>query len=203
MTHSYSTNSAERRYIPFFIAAVAIGSTFVAFNFLDRYRIEPPWWASPPIDTMAFYGLAFWLFDRFIWKWRPLRWLRITIVPDVSGEWRGRVRPAPTAGVSAGMVEEIDIELSIRQTCSELLVTGRTQNSKSRSLSGSFVVADEYSLGYEYLNEPSAPAPATMHTHHGVARLTANPDCTVLEGEYFSGRDRQNIGTIRVMRVPR
>ena len=163
MMHAYSTNSAERRYIPFFLAAGAIGAAFLGFRLLDTYRIVVPWWASPPIDTMAFYGLFFFLFDRFVWKWRVLRWLRITRVPDVSGEWHGHVRPSPTEGMSAGLGEERDITVVIRQTWTELLVTGRTNLSKFRSLSGSLVVTDEHSLSYEYLNEPSAPASSTMH----------------------------------------
>src|SRR6266702_2974297 len=103
MLHTYSTDSTERRYIPFFIAAAGIGASFLVFHLLDRYGIEPPWWASPPVDTMALYGLFYWVFDRFVWKWRLLRWLGITKVPDLSGKWYGQVQPAPTQGVSAGL----------------------------------------------------------------------------------------------------
>src|SRR6267378_2593170 len=52
-SRTFATDSTERRYIPFFIAAAAVGATFLVFHFLDKYRIEPPWWASPPVDTMA------------------------------------------------------------------------------------------------------------------------------------------------------
>src|SRR6266704_2232988 len=103
MAHTYSTDSPERRYVPFLIAAAAIGASFGAFHILDKYGLDPPWWASPPIDTMAFYGLFYWAFDRFIWKWRVLRWLDITRVPDVSGEWNGQVQPAPTGGSAVGL----------------------------------------------------------------------------------------------------
>ena len=200
MPHTYATDSTERRYIPFFIAAAAIGATFLVFHFLDKYGIEPPWWASPPVDTMALYGLFYWVFDRFVWKWQVLRWLRITRVPDVSGEWHGQVQPSTTSGISAGLGAPTDIALSIRQTWTELRVRARTPLSQSHSISGTFVVADAPTLSYEFVNEPSAPAPGTMHAHHGLARLTLNQAHTVLEGEYYSGRDRQNIGTIRVTR---
>lgn len=203
MTHTYATDSAERRYIPFFIAAAAIGAAFWVFHLLDKQGIHPPWWASPPVDTMALYGLFYFIFDRFMWKWRILQWLRITSVPDVSGEWQGQVRPAPTVGVSAGLGAPVDITLTIKQTWTALSVSARTGLSASHSLSGAFVVAGEPSLSYEFVNEPSAAAPDTMHAHRGVARLTLTPARTVLEGEYYSGRDRQNIGTIRVNRTLR
>lgn len=201
MAHAYSTDSADRRYIPFFIAAAAVGAAFLAFHFLDKYQIQVPWWASPPIDTMAFYGLFYWFFDRFAWKWRLLHWLPLTRVPDVSGEWRGHVRPTPTVGISAGLGKQSNVTISIRQTWTKILVISQTSLSNSRSLSGSLIVTDECSLSYEYLNEPSAAAPDTMHTHRGMARLTLDPSGTILDGEYYSGRDRQNIGTIRVTRV--
>ncbi len=201
MAHTYSTDSPERRYIPFFIAASAIGATFVAFHFVAKYAVEIPWWASPPIDTMAFYGLFYWLFDQHIWGWQFVHHLRITKIPDLSGEWRGQVNPTPTNGVSAGLESSTEITLSIKQTWTTLMITAQTGLSRSRSISGSVIVDDEKVLSYEYMNEPSAAAPATMHVHHGTTRLCLNRNDTVLEGEYYSGRDRQNIGTIRVTRA--
>jgi hypothetical protein len=199
MAHTYATDSAERKYIPLCIAAAAIGGAFLTFHYLKKHHIDMPWWFGPP-DTMALYGLFYLMFDRFVWKFPPLRWLAITKVPDLSGKWHGKVEPAPTPGVSAGLAAPKDITLTIRQTWTELLVSAQTEQSKSRSLSGAIVVADEMSLSYEFTNEPAAPAPPTMHAHRGVARLILNATQTVLEGEYYSGRDRQNIGAIRVTR---
>jgi len=201
MAHTYSTDSAERRFIPLFIAAAAVGAAFLAFHVVDTYQIRLPWWASPPIDTMAFYGLFYWIFDHYIWKWPLIHRLRITQIPDLSGTWRGHVQPTETNSVSAGLGSEVEITLTIQQTWAHLLITGRTNLSKSHSLSGSLIVRDECSISYEYLNEPSAPAPATMHAHRGTAMLLIDKTRTKLEGEYYSGRDRQNIGTIRLTQV--
>jgi len=199
--HTYSTDSTERRYIPFFIAAAAIGATFLTFHFSGKYHFTLPWWASPPIDTMAFYGAFYGFFDRYIWKLPVMHRLRITKIPDLSGTWRGRVYPVETGGASAGLGADTDITVSIRQTWTTMLVVGRTTLSESHSLSGSLITSDEYTLSYEYTNEPSASAPDTMHAHRGVARLTVNDTGTaILEGEYYPGRDRQNIGTIRLTR---
>ncbi len=200
MAHTYATDSAERKTVPFFLAAAGIGGAYLTFHILQKYHIELPWWAFLPIDTMGLYGLFYLLFDRFVWKWRLIRWLGLSRVPDLSGAWHGQVQPAPTQGVSAGLGAPIDITLSISQTWTEILIKAETNQSRSRSLSGAIVVADDASLSYEYVNEPSASAPVTMHAHRGVVRLMLNPTRTVLEGEYYSGRDRQTIGSIRVAR---
>lgn len=200
MTHTYSTDSPERRYVPFFIAAAAIGAIFLTSHLLDEYKVILPWWASLPIDTMAFYGAFYELFDRYVWKWGLLRWLKITRIPNLSGQWHGQVDPAETKGVSAGLGAKAEITIRIKQTWTRLTIAGETKLSKSHSLSGSIIVKDERHISYEYVNEPSASAPATMHIHRGTARLFLNDKCTVLEGEYYSGRDRQNVGTIRLTR---
>jgi hypothetical protein len=199
MIHSYSTDSVERRYIPFFLAVAAIASAFLVSRALAIYQIELPWWGLP-IDTMTFYGLFYLFFDRVIWKWRWIHQLGITKIPDLSGEWRGNVHPVRTNGVSAGLVTSAEIAITIQQTWTDLLITGHTGLSSSRNLSGNFIVSDECTLSYEYLNEPNASAPATMHAHRGMARLEVKESETVLEGEYYSGRDRQNIGAIRLVR---
>jgi hypothetical protein len=203
MAHSYSTDSSERRVVPFFIAAAAIGSAFLAFHFFSEHQINLPWWASPPIDTMAFYGFYYWLFDRYIWKLPLTHWLQITRIPDLSGVWHGQVHPTETNGISAGLGTVVEITISIRQTWTELSILGRTKLSKSHSLSGSLIVENECSISYEYMNEPLAPAADTMHGHRGTARLTINETDGLLHGDYYSGRDRQTIGTIRLRRAKR
>lgn len=200
MMHSYSIDSTERRYIPFFIAAVAIATTFLMFHFIDQTQIKIPWWATPPIDTMAFYAFFYWLFDQYIWRWSLLHILRIVRTPNLAGEWSGHVRPTPTGGVSAGLQIEAEIKISIKQTWTELLICGNTGQSKFHSLSANLLVNNEGSINYEYLNEPSANASSTMHSHRGTARLAINNLATELEGEYYSGRDRQNFGSLSFKR---
>jgi hypothetical protein len=201
MGHTYSTDSTERRIIPFFIAAAAIGSAFLTSHFLSTHQIVVPWWASPPIDTMAFYGLYYWLFDWYLWTLPITRWLRITRIPNLSGIWHGRVHPAETNGVSAGLAAGIEITITIQQTWTELLILGRTNLSRSHSLSGTMIVKGECSMSYEYLNEPLPQASSTMHSHRGMAHLVINEAGGLLEGDYYSGRDRQNVGTIRLART--
>jgi hypothetical protein len=37
-----------------------------------------------------------------------------------------------------------------------------------------------------------------MHIHRGTAHLRVGPDGKTLEGNYYAGRDRMNLGTIRL-----
>jgi hypothetical protein len=200
MAHSYSTDSAERRYMPFFIAIAAIGATFAVFHFLDRHQITVPWWATPPIDTMAFYGLFYEIFDKWGWKWGPLHRFHIIRVPNLSGTWTGRAEPIETSGVSAGLGVKANLKIQIKQTWTTMLVLGDANFSKSESVSGNLLTSDGCTLSYEYLNEPKPSAPSTMHAHRGVARMMVDERSSRLDGEYYSGRDRQNIGTIHLRR---
>ena len=198
--HNYSTDSTERRSIPFFIAAAAIGATFTVFRFLDLYHITIPRWATPPIDTMAFYGCFYELFDRWIWKWSILRRCHIIRVPDLSGSWTGRVEPVETNGTSTGLAVGADLKIRITQTWTSISIIADAILSKSHSLSANLITNGECTLSYEYLNEPRSTAPSTMHTHRGIARLILSEKAGILKGEYYSGRDRQNIGTLYLRR---
>ena len=53
-------------------------------------------------------------------------------------------------------------------------------------------------LDYMYVNEPGAGALESMHAHRGTAMLEFKDG--VLEGDYYTGRDRREIGTIRLQR---
>lgn len=54
----------------------------------------------------------------------------------------------------------------------------------------------------EYINESDAHATEAMHMHRGTARLRLTDSGTVLEGEYYTGRDRKSHGTLRVCCQP-
>jgi hypothetical protein len=70
---------------------------------------------------------------------------------------------------------------------------------------GAIMVGDEGSatLTYEYTNEPRALAIDTMHAHRGTAYLVLKKDGNKdhLEGDYYAGRDRQNVGQITLERT--
>src|SRR5262249_30093937 len=126
MSHAYATDSSERRLVPVYLAVAAVASAFCLFAILGKRKVQFPWVAPRPIDTMALYGLYYLVFDRLLWRLRIARYIGLTRLPNLSGEWKGHVEPVPTIGVSAGLGATAEIAVSIRQTWSELLVSAQT-----------------------------------------------------------------------------
>lgn len=197
MAHVYSIDSTERRRLPVIFALLAVIAAIALSRLLKDFGVNFPDWISAP-DALVFYGLFYAAFDRFVWRWSLIRKLGIAKVPDLSGEWRGQVASANSNAPGFGTPKEIT--LNIRQSWTEILIKGETAQSTSRSLSGHMLVSDDYVVGYEYLNEPRAGTPDTMHAHRGSARLSFDGKDSLV-GEYYTGRDRQNFGTLNLKRV--
>jgi SMODS-associating 2TM, beta-strand rich effector domain len=197
VAHAYSVDSAERRRLPLFFALLAVLAAIGVSRLLSCIGARPPEWISAP-DALAFYGVFYLVFDRFIWRWAWVRNLGISKIPNISGEWRGQVASANNDAPGFGTPK--DITLSIRQSWTEILVKAETTQSISCSLSAHMLVADGYVLGYEYLNEPRAGAPDTMHAHRGSTRLSFDGKDSLV-GEYYTGRDRKNFGTLSLKRT--
>jgi len=52
-------------------------------------------------------------------------------------------------------------------------------------------------LVYEYTSDPRANTAETMHSHRGFTFLKISTDGKWLDGDYYTGRDRGNQGTMR------
>lgn len=198
MLHNYSTDSAERRIIPFFIATAAIVAAYATPHFLSWLGVTAPWWLSP-LDTMGYYGLFYSLFNNRLWKTSFCRRLGITRIPDLSGRWQGCALSSHDGVDQVGTGKEL--ELTITQTWRDILILSDTDTSSSHSVSASLLVAGVCSLSYEYINEPNACAAETMHGHRGTARLLIKQEGNRLDGDYYSGRDRMNIGRIELKKM--
>lgn len=196
--HNYGTNLEERKLIPFLLAVLAVAGGILTSSVLGLFHIELPWWA-PPIDTMTYYGVLYWVFDRYLWRWKFLRSIGLVKIPIFSGTWSGRVIPAENSTAQA-LAATAEVTITVRQTWQSIAVLASTAQSRSRSISASVVIDAQDTLSYEYQNEPLSSAPATMHVHRGTTRFIL-VNASTLEGEYYSGRDRQNFGTISVQKV--
>jgi hypothetical protein len=53
-------------------------------------------------------------------------------------------------------------------------------------------------LTYQYQNNPRVGTSDSRHIHYGTARFSIKGD--LLDGEYYSGRGRQNIGAVSLQR---
>lgn len=190
--HSYELDGRGRVTIALAVISVfLVGLLDVSLNAVG---FEPEWWLSLP-SFGGFYGVLYRLFDHYLWRSAALRKLGLVRVPDLNGEWTGEIR---SSYVSDG--EAFPVGVVIRQRWSKLAVRLDASYSSSGSVMARLRTGDVIhpTLDYMYVNEPVAGAWETMHAHRGTAMLEFKDG--VLEGDYYTGRDRREIGTMRLQR---
>ena len=127
------------------------------------------------------------------------RGLGVVKVPDLEGEWHGHVTSSFDAAA-----DQHPVTVRIRQNWTHMAIHLVADGSRSRSVVASiYVGTDETTLSYQYQNEPNVWATPTMHAHNGTASLRLAENESVLDGEYYSGRDRRNHGSIILRRRQR
>jgi hypothetical protein len=195
MPHPYTTDSDERKYVPFVLAVLAVLLSIGASSLLKTVSFELPGWIDGP-STMALYGLLYGAFRKRLWRSGVLRRVGFVRVPVVHGQWNGYTHSSFDGGGHK-------VEVRIIQDWTHMLVTLKGAHSKSRSVVASLLICDATVLAYEFENEPLPSALETMHAHRGYARLELSAGGHVLSGDYYSGRDRQTIGSIHLEKAER
>ena len=189
--HGYSTDSGERRVVPFLLASVAIALAWVSSRILALTHLFVPWWLDAP-SSLAFYGMLNALFDSYLWRSSLIAKLGLVRIPNLAGQWHGYL-------VSSfdGHEKRHRLVITISQSWTHIAVFLTTATSMSRSCAAVIQVDDPegVALIYQYQNQPLADAMKTMHMHYGTAMLRVrNGDCLV--GDYYAGRDRRTFGRI-------
>jgi hypothetical protein len=164
---------------------------------LIQYRVELdiPWWLDTPA-VFGFYGLLYGLLDAWAWRQPPIA--RILRVPILRGTWRGTIRSSHD-----DFRDEIDVVMTIEQSWSQIQIVLDAPFSRSRSMGAHITTgagSESFQVVYEYENIPHAHSPRSLHAHRGTARLLLTSDGHTLEGEYYTGRDRQSFGRIVLRR---
>jgi hypothetical protein len=194
--HAYGTDSGERQAVPVLLAVASVVLALGMYRLLVVLGWSVPWWLDMP-SVMGMYGILHTAFDRHIWKWSILRRLGLVIVPDLSGKWKVRINSSHSAA-------DIDADISIHQSWKGMHVRLETEQSRSTSQIAMVLTSDpnEYILLYEYLNSPKQGAVATMHMHRGNVEVRFPRVASIVSGngEYYSGRDRANQGTLTFTR---
>ncbi len=194
--HPYATESNERKYVPLFIAAISLLAAWGLNKTLSILQIVSPWWFDAP-SVIGFYGLFYNIFDRWLWRMPILRQIGLVNLPDLNGTWNGYV-------VSSfdGHGTRHGAHIEILQSWTKISIILRTENSKSHSLIATIITKNPGGivLSYEYLNEPKANAKETMHPHRGTTWLTLVKSGEMFDGEYYTGRDRLNYGSLHFER---
>ena len=189
--HSYDLEGRGRVY-----AALAVASLLPVWLLdvaMNAVNFDPQWWVSVP-SFAGFFTCLHWTFDRYVWRVGVLRKLGLVGAPGLGGEWVGSVE------WSYGKEANREISVSIVQRWSKMSITAETEHSQSRSVAAS--LRDDGGsfpeLTYMYVNEPKPSAVGTMNMHRGTAVLKLRGQ--MLEGDYYSGRGRREIGAITLCR---
>ncbi len=197
--HAYSSDHGERVRVIVFIGILSVLAAWLLHLLLGCIPLSIPWWIDMP-SVLGFFALIRAVFDRSLWRSMLVRRAFGIVVPDLNGNWKGQLFSSYTDHSSP-----LDTELTISQTWTSILISLETTTSISRSRAAAFVIDQpgRISLIYEYLCEPRPAATDTMHTHRGTAELHISSNGTSLEGEYYTGRDRQTYGALNLQRVSR
>jgi len=188
--HTYSIDTEERKNILLILAIVSIIFSWGFYKILGNYQISLPWWVESP-SVLFFYGVFFVIFDK--WLWQYVKKINFVKTPNLNGEWNGNLKSSFDNHTS-----ETNATLKIFQTWTKIKILLITDQSISKSETASVVIdAPEGNyLSYQYINEPKSNAVNTMSIHRGTVRLIFDKKENTLNGEYYSGRDRQNFGSL-------
>lgn len=190
--HNYITKNGDRSRIYFLLALISIALGYCIHEIFTSHNIQLPWWFEIP-SIPAIYGLAFILFDLYIWKIPILRKMGIVYYPDISGTYKVSIYS------SFDKNNKYIGEILIKQTWTKISICLETEGSRSYSEAGSFFRSrpDELILSYSYINEPKSNATETMNIHRGAAMHFINlENLQSHSAEYFTGRGRENFGSM-------
>lgn len=192
--HPYSIDTEERKYILLFLAVISIVFCWGFYKILGNYQTSLPWWVESP-SILFVYGLLFVIFDK--WLWQYFKKINFVKTPNLNGEWNGNLKSSFDNHSS-----EVKAILKIFQTWTRIKILLTTDQSSSHSEAASIIIdtPEGKYLSYQYVNEPKSNAVKTMHIHRGTVRLIFDEKKNILEGEYYSGRNRQNFGCLKFER---
>ena len=197
--HGYGVDSNERQSIPFFVAFVAMGASYLLRTLFHHWNLDIGDTAHLP-STFAIYGLLHLGYDNYGWRWT--RRVGLTRIPDLTGPWKGQL-----VSSHSGLNRIHEVTVRIHQTWSMIRITLEGARSQSRSEMASIVAVSpsEFELRWEYRAEAKQPDEGREFNHRGLTRLRVQlkdrkilPDVT---GDYYTQHGRDTNGTIVLRRV--
>ncbi|MBS0207198.1 MAG: hypothetical protein JSS49_30345 [Planctomycetes bacterium] len=182
--HDYSVRGHARERQIYLLAALA-------FTVMPLLTSLSGWiGVSISIGTATVFGLVFWFFDRFVWRWWPIR--KLLGFCDLNGIWDvdgQRLNP------DGSIASEWTGQLTIVQSWSRIAIALKTGQSLSRS--GPASLTREEGVGhfllYNYMNDPE-PNQAGLQMHRGTCELRFAENCNEGAGVYFNDQHRLTFG---------
>ncbi|MGE0756797.1 MAG: hypothetical protein AB7O38_07245 [Pirellulaceae bacterium] len=194
--HSYATNSPLQLRLIVWLAGLAAGIS-IGVGWVTSWAKSSWGFNVGGISAMTAFALLYFIFDRWLWKLKPLRaWL---LIPDLNGTWRCEGKAVdPTSG---DVAHDWSAEIRICQSWSRIGVVLKAASSSSRSISASVYhhPGEGFRLIYVYDNTPKADQ-VRLARHSGQCDLIFAEDLQSAEGRYFNDGDRLTSGTMRLLK---
>jgi hypothetical protein len=190
--HPYSWNSPAHRFVTIGLAAPAILSTWP----IASLPLEIPGWTFAPL-ALAFYLVYHEIFDRWLWRVSVFRSLRLVDVPNLNGVWEAGIKSS-----FSHLKEEHRIFVRIRQTWTKISIRAETSDAISTSVAAAVRMTDKtVELIYTFDSKTRGGSIDASQKHSGTTWLRLSPDGTQFAGQYFTGRGRNNVGSLRLRRA--
>jgi hypothetical protein len=196
--HDYSTNTDRSKPIPYLFAAAGLIGTVWSFLVKRVGWQEVHFLAAP--SAIAAFGALYYTVDHWLWSVKVFGF-SISPLPSLKGEWSVTIKPKQEAGEPARIIHGT---AHIEQTWTQFQIQITVENGTAESLLAALdVKGTKPTLVYQYRYTPRGDAPDAKQEHQGIATLAVEHDGSRMEGPFYTGRGRRNIGqAIFVRKVP-
>jgi hypothetical protein len=192
----YSTDARERETTPKWLAFGSVALALILTTATKSLNLEIPWWVDAP-SVMGFYGIIYGHFNKSFWK-KKIWGVSLSNIPNLEGTWVGNIYSSNNSGTK---IDEIVIYIQQTWTEISIKVDVGTSTSSASMTAVNTLESNDFTLKYEYRNEPNAQSITTMNSHKGLVNLQLSPDKKNLKGIYFTGRGRQTYGDMDFIRI--
>ena len=193
--HDYAIDSRERVLVVRILFMTSALLSGIAAALIPSDLLQMRWLLPIPSIALVF-GVSYWAFDNWLWRWQFPSVLRLISVPDLRGAWTGTIASSYTDFKRAQPVT-----VTIEQTWTKMVVRLNAAESRSWSLTASVLTNAPEGLVLTYLfdNEPEAESDRTMERFRGTTVLVRTATDR-LEGYYYTGRGRGTHGSLKLRR---
>lgn len=177
--HEYSINSDRKSIIAF----LAIISSALAGWLNESLAATIPF--QIPITFTLFFGILYWFFNAFAWKWFSI----IIKTPNLNGIWEGNLKSSYTQ-----FTKELPASIEIVQTWTKICIKGKFNQSSSCSNMASIKLDESgIQIFYAYINETDPEfSTDTMVNHSGYATFNMDLKNKIATGTYFNNPSSRN-----------
>lgn len=198
--HSYDVSGHPKVKVIFFItiASVMLSTWFnLSIDFLEQLIGMS---LSITISSVTAFGLLYLLFSKCVWKLDVFK--NIFKYPDFNGKYSIDGKSFKKTTNETFIWEGV---LSIKQDWDKILVSLKSKNSSSESVSvnGSIIYhpMKGYELKYSYDNTPNNDN-GELHKHEGTCTLSFDEELNNANGNYYNDmKNRENYGSMKLRRL--